>query len=282
MNIKLLCKKTYKTLLALMIMFSMFPQFTETVVAEETTIPVEQFATVEQLKAFNTNDGDGEVKAAKVYFGNNNQQWWIAGSQNGNLTLFAASPLVNDVVFNQDTNEKDYNGQQVYSNHYGASDIRNTLKGLETSYFTSAEQGLMNDTTIYTNDTKNNSVYSTTDKLYLAYGDIDDDQYITVGTNSNDSLNSGLHIDNSYWGNSFFWLRAPYEVENLHYALHTGDGYVDGNLAIEDKALVPAFELDMSSVIFASTASAATSTGGLYQLMKHLHCDIKQIVEYQH
>lgn len=34
-NIKLLCKKTYKSLLALMIMFSMFPQFTETVVAEE-------------------------------------------------------------------------------------------------------------------------------------------------------------------------------------------------------------------------------------------------------
>lgn len=52
-NIKLLCKKTYKSLLALMIMFSMFPQFTETVVAEETTIPVDQFATVDQLKSFN-------------------------------------------------------------------------------------------------------------------------------------------------------------------------------------------------------------------------------------
>ena len=45
--------------------------------------------------------------------------------------------------------------------------------------------------------------------------------------------------------------------------LHTGDGCVDGNLAIEEKALVPAFELDMSSVIFASTASAATTTGAL-------------------
>lgn len=264
MNIKLLCKKTYKSLLALMIMFSMFPQFTETVVAEETTIPVEQFATVNQLKSFNTNDNDGEVKSAKVYFGNNNQQWWIAGSQNENLTLFAASPLVNDVVFNQDTNEKDYNGQQVYSNHYGASDIRNTLKGLETSYFTVAEQKLMNDTAINTYDLKNDTVYPTIDKLYLAYGDIDDDQYITVGTNSQDkdSLNDGLRIDKSYWGNSFFWLRAPYAVENLHYVLHTGDAYVDCNLAIEERALVPAFELDMSSVIFASTASAATSGGG--------------------
>ena len=279
MNIKLLCKKTYKSLLALMIMFSMFPQFTETVVAEETTIPVEQFATVDQLKSFNTNDNDGEVKAVKVYFGNNNQQWWIAGSQDENsITLFAASPLATDQVFepNYDQNKSysdewncDYtstggsNPSDVYPNHYGASPLRNTLKNLETSYFTSKEQGLMKDTTIYTNDTKNNSVYSTTDKLYLAYGDIDDDQYITVGTNSKDSLNSGLHIDNSYWGNSFFWLRAPYEVENLHYVLHTGDGYVDGNLAIEGRALLPAFELDMSSVVFASTASSATTTGTL-------------------
>ena len=42
----------------------------------------------------------------------------------------------------------------------------------------------MKNTTVYTNDTKNNSVYSTTNKLYLAYGDWDDDQYVTVGKKS--------------------------------------------------------------------------------------------------
>ena len=261
MNIKLLCKKTYKSLLALMIMFSMFPQFTETVVAEETTIPVEQFATVDQLKSFNTNDNDGEVKAAKVYFGSSNQQWWITGSQQEQgLTLFAASPLVNDVVFNQDTNEKDYNGQQVYSNHYGASDIRNTLKGLETSYFTSAEQDLMNDTTIYTNDTKNKSVYSTTDKLYLAYGIWKDEQYITVGTNNQNNLNTGLHIDKSYWS-EWVWLRAPFEKDSKN-ALAVG-GKVEGYYASGVNGLVPAFELNISSVIFGSTVPAATSGGAL-------------------
>lgn len=261
MNIKLLCKKTYKSLLALMIMFSMFPQFTETVVAEETTIPVDQFATVEELKTFNTNDDDGDTKAAKVYFGNYDQQWWIAGSQNENLTLFAASPLVNDVVFNQDTNEKDYNGQQVYSNHYGASDIRNTLKGLETSYFTNKEQGLMNDTTIYTNDRKNNSVYSTTDKLYLAYGIYKDKEYITVGTNDQNSLNNGLHIDKNYW-RKWVWLRAPSE-ENRKNALAILDGIVNGFSASGVNDLVPAFELNLSSVIFGSVVPAATSGGAL-------------------
>ena len=262
LNIKLLCKKTYKSLLALMIMFSIFPQFTETVVAEETTIPVEQFATVEELKTFNTNDGDGEIKAAKVYFGNNNQQWLIAGSQQEQgLTLFAASPLVNDVVFNQDTNEKTYNDQQVYSNHYGASDIRNTLKGLETSYFTNKEQGLMNDTTIYTNDRKNNSVYSTTDKLYLAYGIYKDKEYITVGTNDQNSLNNGLHIDKNYW-RKWVWLRAPSE-ENRKNALAINDGIVNGFSASGVNDLVPAFELNLSSVIFGSVVPAATSGGAL-------------------
>ena len=264
MNIKLLCKKTYKSLLALMIMFSMFPQFTETVVAEETTIPVQQFATVDQLKSFNTNDNDGEVKAAKVYFGNNNQQWWIAGSQNGNLTLFAERPLPFTVTFNQDTNEKDYSGQQVYSNHYGASDIRNTLKGLETSYFTSEEQALMNETTIYTNDTKNGSVYSTTDKLYLAYGQ-NSTQYITVGTNSQDkdSLNDGLRIDKNYFGYNAFWLRAPLDSRNHHALFVYSSNWVTDDKVTYSNMLMPAFELNLSSVIFASTASAATSGGAL-------------------
>lgn len=261
MNIKLLCKKTYKSLLALMIMFSMFPQFTETVVAEE-TLPVDQFATVDQLKSFNTNDDDGVAKSAKVYFGQSDQQWWIAGSQDDNsITLFAASPLATEVQFQSNENNGVYNGQDVYANHYGASDIRNKLKELETSYFTSAEQDLMNDTTIYTNDTKNNSVYSTTDKLYLAYGVYKDKQYITVGRNSQDSLNDGLRVDNSYWC-SWLWLREPWK-ERQHTLGVGPNSSVEGCRVGGTNDLVPAFGLDMSSVEFASAVPAVSSGGSL-------------------
>ena len=261
MNIKLLCKKTYKSLLALMIMFSMFPQFTETVVAEE-TLPVDQFATVDQLKSFNTNDDDGVAKSAKVYFGQSDQQWWIAGSQDDNsITLFAASPLATEVQFQSNENNGVYNGQDVYANHYGASDIRNKLKELETSYFTSAEQNLMNDTTIYTNDTKNNSVYSTTDKLYLAYGVYKDKQYITVGRNSQDSLNDGLRVDNSYWC-SWLWLREPWK-ERQHTLGVGPNSSVEGCRVGGTNDLVPAFGLDMSSVEFASAVPAVSSGGSL-------------------
>lgn len=272
-----LMKRVSAVLLATALTISTFPQFHTNVYAAENQLPTkEQFATVEELKTFDTNDQDGK-NPAKVYFGNNSQQWWIAGSQNGNLTLFAASPLAENQQFEPNWSQNkaysadwncDYtstggsNPTEVYPNHYGASPLRTTLQGLETSYFTGAEQDLMNDTTVYTNDTKNSSTYSTTDKLYLAYGEFNG-SYITVGTNSRDNLNDGLRIDMDYWGNGSVWLRAP-NVDNSYRALASWPG---SSVLVFDvlsgRALVPAFELNLSSVIFASAAPAATSDGAL-------------------
>ena len=263
-----LMKRVGVVLLAAALTISTFPQFHTDVYAAENQLPTkEQFATAEELKTFDTNDQDGK-NPAKVYFGANPdtkiaQQWWIAGSQQGQgLTLFAASPLATGVQFNSTQDEGTYDGQTVYSNHYGASDIKKTVKDLETSYFTGTEQGLMNNTTIYTNDIKNNSVYSTTDKLYLAYGDYDE-THITVGTNSKDSLNNGLRVDMDYWGNGPFWLRAPHMGFGIDARAAWPNNSVrrlDVNRGYE---LVPAFELNLSSVIFASAAPAASSDGQL-------------------
>lgn len=212
-----LMKKLSAVLFATAMTVSTFPQLSTPVFAADTTnqLPtVQQFATVDELKKFNTDDrttdgGDGK-NPARVYFGKNNQQWWIAGSQNGNVTLFAASPLATGVMFNSDLLDREYNGQTVHPNHYGASDIRNTtLKRLETneSYFSKSEQEVMSDTEITTNDTRNGGNYSTTDKLYLAYGEISS-TYITVGS----GLDDCFRVDKDYWGSrgSSFWLRAPY------------------------------------------------------------------------
>lgn len=278
-----LMKRVSAVLLATALTISTFPQFHINVYAAENQLPTkEQFATAEELKTFDTNDQNGK-NPAKVYFGNNDQQWWIAGSQQEKgLTLFAASPLATNQPFepNYKQNKQystdwkcDYtstgssNPTEVYPNHYGASPLRTTLQGLETSYFTGTEQSLMNKTTIHTNDTKNNnSVYSTTDKLYLAYGNYYDGQYITVGTNSQNSLNNGLRIDMSYWGNSGdCWLRAPHLGDsNSGVALFARPSQsVLTHSAYMGHALVPAFELNLSSVIFVSAAPAASSSGDL-------------------
>lgn len=284
-------KKPCSFLLVSAMVLTMFPTFSTSVHAEENQSPTkEQFSTVEELKNYDTNDNDGVKNPAKVYFGNNNQQWWIAGSQsNDSLTLFSASSMGYGVQFesnymaNKTYDDKwnctypDGEPAEVFPNHYGASYIRNvTLKEMETSFFTGSEQALINETTIYTDDTKNNSVYSTMDKLYFAYGDKEDYKHITVGKNSANDLNDGLRIDPSYWGESvleLFWIRSPFvsnDDPNDGSSVLTAwpsknnpafNGAQTNNGSLEN--IRPAFELNSSTILFASAVPSATSTGNL-------------------
>lgn len=282
-------KKPCSFLLVSAMVLTMFPTFSTSVHAEENQSPTkEQFSTVEELKNYDTNDNDGVKNPAKVYFGNNNQQWWIAGSQsNDSITLFSASSMRDDVQFESNyMDNKTYDDKwnctypdrepaEVFPNHYGASYIRNvTLKEMEASFFTSSEQALINETTIYTDDTKNNSVYSTTDKLYLAYGDQEDYNHVTVGKNSANDLNDGLRIDPSYWGKSvleLFWIRSPFvsnDDPNDGSSVLTAwpsKNYPAFNGAQTSNAekIRPAFELNSSTILFASAVPSATSTGNL-------------------
>ena len=282
-------KKPCSFLLVSAMVLTMFPTFSTSVHAEENQSPTkEQFSTVEELKNYDTNDNDGVKNPAKVYFGNNNQQWWIAGSQsNDSITLFSASSMKDDGQFESNyMDNKTYDDKwnctypdrepaEVFPNHYGASYIRNvTLKEMEASFFTSSEQALINETTIYTDDTKNNSVYSTTDKLYLAYGAQEDYNHITVGKNSANDLNDGLRIDPSYWGKSvleLFWIRSPFvsnDDPNDGSSVLTAwpsKNYPAFNGAQTSNAekIRPAFELNSSTILFASAVPSATSTGNL-------------------
>lgn len=278
MKRKHLKKKIGSLVLATAMIITSFPAFgTEVQAAEARSAAPSQFATKEQLKTFNTNDNDGSTNPAKLRFGNSNQEWWIAGCQSedkDSVTLFAASSLAEDQPFREAEGTRLYdsswgctysgeNPSEVNENHYGTSPLRTTLKSLETSYFSTAEQGLMKETTVRTNDTKNSSTYTTTDKLYLAYGDESTDEryYITVGENQlvSDDLNNGLRIDKKYWVKDDFWLRAPYSelafcVMRVYSGSYVGSTHDGGKYA-----LVPAFELDLSSVLFASAAKAASS-----------------------
>ena len=282
-------KKPCSFLLVSAMVLTMFPTFSTSVHAEENQSPTkEQFSTVEELKNYDTNDNDGVKNPAKVYFGNNNQQWWIAGSQsNDSITLFSASSMRDDVQFESNyMDNKTYDDKwnctypdrepaEVFPNHYGASYIRNvTLKEMEASFFTSSEQALINETTIYTDDTKNNSIYSTTDKLYLAYGDQEDYNHITVGKNSANDLNDGLRIDPSYWGKAvleLFWIRSPFvsnDDPNDGSSVLTAwpsKNYpaFNGAQTSNVEKIRPAFELNSSTILFASAVPSATSTGNL-------------------
>ena len=242
----------------------------------------------EGLKYFSLANATDTV--GKVIFGQNGsgvaKLWKIAGTDTriigDNIILFADTPLEtsafeadgqNNKTFSVDWNCAYPDGTSIADvnpNHYGSSDLRSVLQGYATNsaYFSSAEQGKMNNTTIYTDDTKNidtnnkSVCYSTTDKLYAPYGSLGD-SYVTVGTNASDNLNGGVQIDASKWGNDNFWLRSPHST-NRNNALLAPPGYLVGNYDVDRVdvviSVVPVLNLNLSSDIFASAAEAASSS----------------------
>lgn len=240
---------------------------------------VTAYATKDQLMTAFTPDANGTATTkGKLVFGKKSdgttaQEWYILGKDTGvsgdNTIIVAASPIARGQKFNSDMSYKNDENlwsdcvyseatiTEVYANHYGASELRDTLQGMatNTSYFTSAEQGLMNATTVTTKDTKNSSVtYTTTDKLYALQGDFDNNQYLWAGTDDSTVL-----AMRSYWRNGeWFWLRSPYSRDDSALLAYPGD-FVDYAFVEEESAVQPASNLDLSSVLFASAAIAASS-----------------------
>lgn len=240
---------------------------------------VTAYATKDQLMtAFNPDSNGDATTIGKLVFGKNSssvaQEWYILGRDTGvsgdNTIIFAASPIARKQAFeDDDSNKKTFassfgvyetNPSDVYPNHYGASDLRVALKNMatNTSYFTTAEQGLMNPTTVRTNDILNSTTYTTTDKLYALTADGTGSPYTTIKAGSD---NNTVLAESSYWrSGECFWLRSPsdYSSDNIAMLAYPGK-HVYGSIVRTKFAVQPASNLDLSSVLFASAATAASS-----------------------
>lgn len=240
---------------------------------------VTAYATKDQLMtAFNPDSNGDATTIGKLVFGKNSssvaQEWHILGKDEGvsgdNTIIFAASPIATKQAFeDDDSNKKTFassfgvyetNPSDVYPNHYGASDLRVALKNMatNTSYFTTAEQGLMNPTTVRTNDILNSTTYTTTDKLYALTADGTGSPYTTIKAGSD---NNTVLAESSYWrSGEYFWLRSPIEYVSDNIAMLANPGkHVYGSIVRTKFAVQPASNLNLSSVIFASAATAASS-----------------------
>ena len=243
---------------------------------------VSTYATKEQLMdgTFAPNSSGEATNIGKLAFGKNSsgeaQEWYILGKDKGvledNTILFATSPIAQEQKFNSSDAKKtekslwsdcEYYGgtlvKEVLANHYGASEFREALKTMatNTSYFTSAEQELMNPTTVTTLDVLNGGGYFTTDKLYALAADGPGSSDKTIKAGSDNS--TVVLAKSSYWSSGEgFWLRSPYKYYG--YALLTDQGDVFSTGTVDYKCAVqPASNLDLSSVLFASAATAASS-----------------------
>ena len=249
------------------------------------TPSVSAYATKTQLMNEFTPGNDGTASHyGKLIFGKNKnseaQQWYILGKDTGvsgdNTIIFAASPIATGQKFeDNDSSNKTFQSSfgdyestpsEVYPNHYGASDLRVALKTMasDTKYFTTAEQNLMNTTAVTTNDTNNSVPYTTKDKLYALAADGSGAAYTTIKAGSD---NQTVLAMNSYWkSGDLFWLRSPayhrYEVLLAYSGICVGGSSVSNNSDEEGNEIVvqPASNLNLSSVLFASSAGAASSS----------------------
>ena len=247
---------------------------------------VSAYATKEQLvdDTFAPNADGTANHIGKLLFGKNGtipQEWFILGKDSGvtggtdNTVIFAASPIATGQAFEDDHqniktdtslwSDCTYNGTtpaEVYPNHYGASDLRAALKGMaaNTGYFTTAEQNLMNATTVTTKDTKSGTSYTTTDKLYALAADGSGVSYQTLKAGSNDDK---VLLRTTYWSTGeIFWSRSPYDIPEISSPVallaYPGDAIFHYAVSAEGEVR-PASNLNLSSVLFASGAQAASS-----------------------
>ena len=293
-------KKIFSIVLAMCMVLSFVPQASFAAGETGSEPSVSAYATKEQLTGttFAPDSSGNATNIGKLVFGKNSsgspQEWYILGRDSGvtgdNTIIFAASPIVTGQAFEGNatlihadgsTNEKPAGGDytykidnvtavpgDVYLNHYGASPLHSKLQAIitDSSYFTQAEQGMMNATTVTTRDTRNNLDYTTTGKLYALAADGTGAAAIKAG-----SGNQIVLAKSKYWNEgTSFWLRSPCtgSVDSVFhdscFALYAnmnpdvpGDVYyflVTGTYGVR-----PAGNLNLSSVLFASSATAASS-----------------------
>ena len=226
------------------------------------------YATKEELKNWAYTSTTGKIVFGKDSNGNA-MEWYILGSDSGvsgdNTAIFATSHIVTNIKFEYDYNNKTYDADfgeyqttvtEVYMNHYGASDLRVTLNEMmgNNTYFTDKEKTLMQATTVTTTDTKNSASYTTTDVLYALHGYYNNTT-LYAGSNNDKEL-----AMSTYWDTGDrFWLRVSHNSYD-DYALAAWPGvFVSGYHVGNNYGVQPASNLNLSSVIFASAAQAASS-----------------------
>lgn len=262
---------------------SVFPKTTTEVKAAE--YPTKGFATKSQLMSSYLSENVpyelNRYYTGYISFGKDAAGtpllWTITGKDTGisgdNVVLFAPKSIAEEVVF-QDSGLTEVlydvtigtypEGKTPYSvagNHYGASKARKYLLDIMNDnygkYFSKAEKNLMNTTTLTIPDTKNKSNYILKDTLYLTakgtaaggYGNM------YVGTHENVPVANSVKDETRD-----FWLRTP-DLQNESYAYYSGNDYeaYSASVATENKVLRPAFNLNLSSVLFASGAEPVTA-----------------------
>ena len=249
-------KKSSAILLSLTMALSLFPGMNGTIptvqAATENTEPASGYWTdAAGLKNFGISSTKTIGKIRFGLNGNDARLWAICGKDGDNhLALLSTS------AFEYTT----YGNTSKYSTSNFVTEMN---KYLTSDYFSIEEKTKMADVTVKTNEPNVNSGNEektvTDKKLYLpnSYDQNSQGQTTIYVGNSN---NIAIDVTSDVGLRNHFWLRSP----NKGYSnkalvalplIEVDDNYVQNNCSV-----VPAFNLNLSSDIFASAAEAASSS----------------------
>ena len=214
------------------------------------------FATVDDLKdCYNISDGT----IGKIKFGLNGSDarlWAICGADGSKLALLSTSEF-----------ERAAYGS---TSKYSESDfVKNINTYLGKTYFSAGETSKMADVTVKTNEPNgkggNEEKTVTNKKLYLPNSqDQNSLNQTTIYVGSSNDIAIDVTKLNGVGLGNVFWLRSPNRASSNH-ALVAYPGYcvydIQRSVNYSGVSVVPAFNLNLSDVSFASAAEAATSTG---------------------
>ena len=224
------------------------------------TLSLTQFATRDQLLSNFKLDVSAGSNIGKLRFGAGGRTWFIAGAEDSStLALLSASSFGSD----------SYGSDSKYSTSLIRNILYNYTLDDTTTYFSASEKVLMKETTVSTLEWDQadwDEMRKVSGKLYIpdAYDCMsNNDTKIYVGSNNNIEI-SLYKLALAYgFSPGTFWLRSPYEAYDNKALVAIPNSMVDIKEVSSINQIVPAFHLDMSSVLFASATLNASSDGFL-------------------
>jgi len=256
------------------------------------------FGTYQQSSAGNTQPSGTEnvdwIKSSTAtknsqgpYYNIEPIKWRVLSNANGKAFLLSDKNL--DVLrYNESFAGVTWKTSTIRSwlNGYGASSNQNSIDYSSTNSggkdnfidyaFTTSEKALIANTNLVNDDNPSFNTDggdNTTDKIFLlSIAETSDDEYGFIYTTDRKSANTAYVYGGGHTGSSsanvvgssyYWWLRSPgvydYDAANV-----TGSGYIDEYGYVVDHngyAVRPAFNLNISSVLFTSAAENGKKSG---------------------
>ena len=230
---------------------------------------------------------EGEVKYREgsqtlSVAGNQAMTWRVAGTEKNSLVLFSKEPMMSakslddssdsrfqvdrtDKKFIPESTEGYHNTQEkdVYPNHWGASNLRAKLQELVSKYFKGKEEGMLEKSTVKTQERKVGALYETTDKLYAASspGMKAGSSVTTIAVGENTTrIPTKLLIYKTYWHGDC-WLRDAEDKVDSYKSLCT-QGQKAVNVESVDSTVYTgsaACRITLTDVLFSSAASGSSA-----------------------